>query len=688
MRLDEKKGGIILLVICALLVGVIHIFPSIYVRLRLGSDYRGIFPLQSADEEHYAVQIHAAMNGYYNNANNYLAEGWGAKSKGFPPFYPYPILGFIGGISGLSIGAYIIAMRFVFPAVGFLLIYALFLALGVSRRGALAWAFLNLLAPYLFYGWAEPVSRPVYDVLRKWGFSLLWHEQYAIASLPWARVVNPQFTGLFFAGAVFCLVKIVRGGRALLWLLPAAIFLYINFRFYFYFWSTLGAILATAFLFSILFRNKRAILPLGVLLLLGIAKALPFASRLIIHPDVSGVNVAYVLSHNPVISPACVGAIILLLAGGRYHRQIFNLPADAIIFFTMPIVCLITMNQQLITGRIVQPWHYELFTSPLLLSVSLAILLWRMDMTTRMLSFLKERAQQGGYLPSVLAAGATIVFFFICAELFFYYFHLAPGLGNAMHYITAAAIETLLIAVLIQILLTLLSHSSWDVKRLSALTATCVAVFIVLEGFSRQAYISALTAQRARPLQALAPAFTWLNQNTAPGSAVLASFATSELIPLYAHNTVYLCKNAFHEPAGTPDARRSRAMNYFLLTGHNAAQFRQRLFEWPYGYLFWGIKSPVAAKNDLYSFGNLPPVSEEFLKNLLVIYEQKGKNSISSIAGEFTLNYIFFGPEEHRFFHRDPASLEFARKVYEDKTPITIYQVERTGTEEGNLRQK
>ncbi|MCX7001344.1 MAG: hypothetical protein NT106_13785, partial [Candidatus Sumerlaeota bacterium] len=390
MRLDEKKGGIILLIICALLVGGIHIFPSIYVRLRLGSDYRDIFPLQSADEEHYAVQVHAAMNGYYNNANNYLAEGWGAKSSGFPPFRSHSILGFIGGISGLSIGAYIIAMRFVFPAVGFLLIYTLFLALGVSRRGALAWAFLNLLAPYLFYGWAEPVSRPVYDVLRKWGFPLLWHEQYAIASLPWARVVNPQFTGLFFAGAIFCLVKIVRGGRALIWFFPAALLLYINFHFYFYFWSTLGAILAITFLLSILFRNKRALLPLGVLLLLGIAKALPVASRLIIHPDMSGVNVAYVLSHNPVISPACVGAIILILMGGRYRRQIFNLPADAVIFFTMPIVCLITMNQQLVTGRIVQPWHYELFTSPLLLSVSLAILLGRMDVTTRILSFLKE----------------------------------------------------------------------------------------------------------------------------------------------------------------------------------------------------------------------------------------------------------------------------------------------------------
>jgi hypothetical protein len=210
-------------------------------------------------------------------------------------------------------------------------------------------------------------------------------------------------------------------------------------------------------------------------------------------------------------------------------------------------------------------------------------------------------------------------------------------------------------------------------QRLRHFLNTFLILFLIFEGSTRQAYISALGAQRARPLQALAPAFQWLNKHTPPNSVVMSGFETAERIPLHTHNAVYMCKNAIHESMGVEE-RHQRAMNYFLLAGYEAKRFREKLAQWPFGYLFWGV-CPLEPKNDVYSFGKLPPVTDDFLKNLLVKYEKKTETSLSSIAKEWTLNYIFFGPEERAFFLREPALLPFAQKVYGDNTPVIIYQL-------------
>ncbi len=129
-----------MLILCALAVGVIYILPSIYVPLRLGGSYKGIFPFQSADEEHYDVTIKMAMEGFYHNRNNYLHEGRRKPSHSLPPFRAEAILGYIGGNLGFHIGTYIVLLRFFLPMTAFILFYAIFRALGISKPAALFWA--------------------------------------------------------------------------------------------------------------------------------------------------------------------------------------------------------------------------------------------------------------------------------------------------------------------------------------------------------------------------------------------------------------------------------------------------------------------------------------------------------------------------------------------------------------------
>jgi len=438
----------------------------------------------------------------------------------------------------------------------------------------------------------------------------------------------------------------------------------VNFKFYFYFWSTLGAFIAVLFLLCLVMRFRKPLAPLSILLFVGVLKALPYIHRFVITGAADrGPNFGYTLSHLPITSPGCWVAIAVIVLGIVFLKKLRDSPADAVLYFAAPVVFLITMNQNVITGKIVQPWHYELFTGAFLLSLSLSLLFNRLNLALRVSEFLKNSAQKKPIFQPLLLLLVLMLFFFSGIILFFYYFKLAPRLTDAMLYIAAGAFEVAIFAVLLQIFVSLLKMPGWDSQRLSALLLACVISLVGMEGITRQAYISALASQRARPVQELASAFEWLNHNTPPGSTVLAAFETAERIPLFTHNTVYLCKNAFHENAGSESQRWNRAINWFILTGHTPTQFRNRLAQWPYGYLFWGVLG-LRPRKDLYAFGRQPPVSKDTLQKLLEVYRKKCEIPIESIMREYSLQYIFWGRAERAFFKKDPAILPFVHPVY------------------------
>lgn len=654
----------------ALIVGLMHSLPMIYVRCRLGSEYKGIFPLQSADEEHYDVSIKTAMDGYYHHKNNYLFEGRDVRKGGVPPFFSEKILGYIGGKLNLSLSCWILVMRFLFPALAFLMMYGLFRSVNVSRYQALFWSFFNLLTPYLLYGWFDIVARPFFRVLSDNGWKALWYEQYAIANLPWARTVNPQFSGLFFLPALICLVKIIRGRKTWLWLILFLILGYVNFRLYFYFWSCLGALMAVAFVFSFLYRKRRILYPLGAVLLLGLIYGHSWVISLIFTPG-SGIN-----SHLPVISPGCVVAFLLILIGIIRSGKGSLASTDMILFFMMPIGVLVCMNQNILTGKIVQPWHYELFITPLLLSIALSILINREDVLNRICESMKRKLYQNHRLFLVVSVSLFLLLFIAGTILFFYYFKLSPNFKDAMFYIITGALGFLCLVIYFRIFLYLVVFTSLPVKRLVYYLGLGLLLLIFIQGLTRQAYISVRLKRRAVTNQYLAAPFRWLRENTPPDTTVLASFDVSERIPLYTHNAIYLCKNAYHEVIKSPEDRRERALNYFILTGYNLDSFRSVLAVWPYGYLFWRFQK-IQAQKDLYSFTGENRVPDDVLNQVLGRFEEKSKNDITNIMNEYPLDFIFWGPEEQKFFKSPPANLPYLSKVYEDKTPVIIYKFDK-----------
>lgn len=663
--MGHNRKYLLFAVLMALFTGIIHIIPHLYSFTVLPPSKYAIFPFQSADEEHYDVSIKATMEGYGASSNYYIREGRKATSGAGFVLKSERILGIIGRSLGLSIRTYVILMRFLFPAIAFLLIYAIFRSLDISPNASLFWAMLNLVAPYIFYLWFEPVMRPVFTVLRDNGFNLLWYEQYAGATLPYARMVNPQFSGLFFLGAMVSLVYLIRGKQRILWGIILAVLAFINFRLYFYFWSSLGAIIVFFFIFSIALKNKKALLPLGIIMLAGLIIGLPRALRLV------KMDSDFPSTHWPIFSPGCLAAIIVLFLAVLYYRRKKPGSVSSVILFTMPLIVLVTMNQNVITGRIVQPWHYELFTTPLFLSMALAILVRESNCFEGVVGFLKRKNEQSPAFSYLLRVIPAALFFLCGVILFFFYFKLAVNYTRAMLVIACMAVEVFILFLVFQTFLFALSNR-YDMVKLLKVAALFIMAIVIFEGLSRQSVISVKTMRRAEEIRYLAQPFRWLNENTPENSTVLSSFDVSERIPLFTHNTVYLCKNVMHERIAK-EHRRERSLNYFILTGHDAEEFRSKLNTWPYGFLFWGLNYPEP-KKDLYSFGLTDPVSQDKVNNIIQDYKDKKDEKMDKIIAEYNLDYIFHGPKERNFFQKKPEEFLPVKKVYELQNVI-IYEV-------------
>ena len=655
-----------------IIVGMVHVLPSIYVPLRLGGEYRGIFPFQSADEEHYDVRIKMAMQGDYRHRNNYLQEGWTREHAG-PRFRSEDILGFMGGIAGLGIRSWIFVQRLVFPMIAFILFYLIFRSFRLSSGISIFWAFFNLLAPYLIFGWFEPFTRPVHDFLSSRGFNFIWYEQYAITTPPWSRMVNPQFSGLFFLGGFLAILHLRRKKNQWMLFVVTLILLYINYRLYFYFWTTLGTLVFFLFVFMMIFGEKKKALPLGILTGIGVIVTGIFAWKYLGKFGGKG-GFAWMPSHAPVISPGCIIALVIGIIGVPFIKRFPDrFKGTEPLFFAAPLVFIVTMNQNIVTGRIVQPWHYELFTGPLLVTLPLAILLNRARAAEWIRSGIARLAERMKLLAAGLSIIPLLVFFLGGGLLFFYYFYLAPRLSGALFYIGFAAIQLMFFAAFLQVFLTMNVKTGIRKEVFAAFLCAGLSVLAVSQGITRQSYISLRMTSQAQKIQPYAGAFEWLNQNTEPGETVLASFEISERIPLFTHNTVYLCKNAWHERAGSRKKRWNRAVNYFILSGYNEEQFREILEVWPYGYLFWGLRK-LQPEKDVYSFGKNNLISPETLKNVLAKFREKRHVNYDYLVDEYSLDYIFFGPEERKFFKQSPSRFSFTEKVYGNSS-VTIYKI-------------
>jgi len=668
------------------IIGFLHNATGLLIRYGIGSDYQGIMPEISADERHYFRQVQTAMQGYYQPLNRYIEEYWSQSRRGnWPDFQGYNLHGFIGTRLGFSFWTWIIVSRTLFPMVVFYMLYRLFRTLDFTRRWSLALALSQVLTPYILQGRVEFLFRHLCEFMLKRGWEYGWIFLSYKYDLPMLRPVNPSFTILFFLGALLMLAQWLKKPRKYYKMILMVVFFWLAFKMYFYFWSAFGALLFCVWVGSICRKQWRVALPLAPVFLLGLVYIFPRISPLLSRDMPEKIlYLSMIPSRKILISPAVFVSALLL---GLYFflRKKNPLPEAqsprSLLILAAPWAVIITMNQQILTGRIVQPWHYELFTSPIFLSIFFfCVFLNRRNMPSIIAHF--AAFWETHWFRIYMGLGALVIFLILgTLQIFLLYFRYSPHTNHALWPVGCLLLSLALFAIglvfgflgAVQF-----AHGRIPWERFSRAVFYFVVALTLSESVSRIVLRSVMLESLARRENQIAPALSWLSKE--PAGVVMAEPNTADLIPIYTPHSVYISKNVTFYPIPNRAEIRQRLYHFLTVFCVGPNNFLKYAAIPPYRFIIWGMV-PTDEKRELFTFGEIGQVSNQNREIALSDFMAERRSLMENRGRLWKLDYIIVRAEDMRDFTNPPIKdfVEMPPAYYD--AYAMIYRLKKAQTE-------
>lgn len=344
--------------IIALLVGVSIVFPQFLFIYQAGEQYQGFNIFETDSEYYFMARIRDVYDGHYKLSSPLLAGG-----KDLPyvqPPLPELIMGLTGKILHLDISSVLILYRFFLPFLLFLLIYFLVLAVtNGDKKSAILSSAIIIIASNL-------VSYP--QQLLEMFKGNFFASQFA----DYARPVNPQISSFFFFGFLYLFWRLIHSPLRRYVYYCIALF-GLSFYVYIYTWTFLTLFIGLQIV--ILFWQKRFDLMRKIILVLvsGYIIAIPYfinTYNVINHFSYQTLVFIYGLYNSHQFIFSSIFFISFLLLTALYFFQKIK-DKDFFWFFMALIVSgFIAINQQILTGRIMQYGHYHwYFNKPILIVI-------------------------------------------------------------------------------------------------------------------------------------------------------------------------------------------------------------------------------------------------------------------------------------------------------------------------------
>lgn len=336
----------------AIAFSLLLLVPQTIFMLQPG--YQGIYLSNSSDEEHYVSAFHEVADGHILHANTYLFEYRDAAPNIFQ--WIEVVVGFIYRLLPIRVDLFVWLIRFISITCSFFLLYRLFEkwrpAYSPSwRAGVIAsWFVLPaFLAPDIF--------TRIADAMRFMG---PWSEM-----LPGFRFMNPVVSVLIlFIGLTLhwrWQAEPKRKWAILLGLiLAAANYLYI------FFWMFLAVYIGLWLLVYLYRKDTARARSLALAMGIGLLLSVPF--WIFIRQEMMSFTLQTPLalsSHLPIIEKSVLTAIAIFfgwLAIRRWYFKETMREADWALSI-LAATALLAVNQQVITGRSLQPHHFYWLTN-------------------------------------------------------------------------------------------------------------------------------------------------------------------------------------------------------------------------------------------------------------------------------------------------------------------------------------
>ncbi|MFM2357843.1 MAG: hypothetical protein RJA61_580 [Candidatus Parcubacteria bacterium] len=330
-------------IILAFLTAIIASLPQVYFRIDHKDDgvYQGIELLPDSP---WSARAREVQDGHPNFGAIYYQDG---KDD---PYLFQPlgsmVVGYMGKIFSLDINDTLLLSRFVLSFIASLLLYCFVFLFSKEKSTALSSAAVLLLAD---------------SILSYSGLARLFQGVSPDSFLRLSRPVNPAMIYILLFSFLICFLLFYQK-RNIKYGVLSSLFLGLNFYNYFYSWTYLYAFGALLVLIYLLQKKWQEALRIGSVFVGALIVAIPYFINLYkttVHPayEEASVRFGVVVSHSPVFVGTTVifSLIIFLFFFPKENRERY--------FFGLALVLapFVTMNQQILTGKVLQEDHYHWF---------------------------------------------------------------------------------------------------------------------------------------------------------------------------------------------------------------------------------------------------------------------------------------------------------------------------------------
>ncbi|MBA3357699.1 MAG: hypothetical protein H0U18_17515 [Pyrinomonadaceae bacterium] len=362
----------------ALAITLLSVYPQLVMWGVRGQQWNGSFAENDSDEWFYAAYIQALIDGRPRRNNPYTGsddypDRPQPESQLSIQFVPAYLIAFPARFFGLSSSTAFIVLGLLAPFFSCLAIFWLIENLIKDPRLAAAGALIVVCFGALAAGQ---------------GVVTLLTSDYGYSSLLFLRRYEPLAPfPLFFLFCAF-VWKAMTAKRltAITWAVAGGFTFGILVFSYFYLWTSAAAWLVCVALLWFIARPgnlRQAAGSFFTILVLAVAALVPYVVLLSKRSPTMDSGLKLALSHAPdlfrIPELLGIGVITLMVLGALRGRINWRAP-DSLFAASFSLMPLVVFNQQVITGRSLQPFHYEVFIAnyAALVGVVLAVVIaWR-----------------------------------------------------------------------------------------------------------------------------------------------------------------------------------------------------------------------------------------------------------------------------------------------------------------------
>lgn len=364
-------------ILAAIFVTLVALIPQFFMWGTRGSQWNGSYAEQHGDEWVYSAYVQALIDGRPRRNDPYTGRderpGQQLPESLFSiQFVPAYLIAGPARLLGISSSTAFILLGIIAPFLSCLAIFWLLANVTEDERLASAAALIVLSFGALAAGQ---------------GLVHLFISGSNYSFLPFLRRYEPLAPfPLFFIFCTLTWKALVDRSKALIWPLMAGFCLALLIFSYFFLWTpALAWLICLAFLWFISKRDdsRRGIRSFAIILLCAVAALIPYAILVSRRSQLMDAGQKLILSHAPDLFrvPELLGlAVFALLAFGAKRKRVDPRAPATIFAASFALTPLLVFNQQIITGRSLQPFHYEWFIANYLALIGLVItgiLLWR-----------------------------------------------------------------------------------------------------------------------------------------------------------------------------------------------------------------------------------------------------------------------------------------------------------------------